>query len=307
MSELLVSVIIPAYNAERFIAETLESVFNQTYRPLEVIVVDDGSTDGTAEIVKNYQKSSTVGSEPADGADLFYVYQENSGPSAARNNGLRSARGEYVAFVDADDLWTRNKLERQVRYANSLKDVALVFGDSTIFNGQGVIVDSAFKKYGFPRCDDSGRIVNAFETMLEKNYIPTGTVLLRKSCLERAGFFDENIRYGEDYDLWLRIALTSEIGCIDEIQELKRIHGNNLSKDEELFFESLIGNLQKINKRFSGNLKARGVDLNVHIAERIKRCSYFYYSRRHYIDALRKLCHYFYYVSKTRIIRVFQA
>jgi len=208
MSNPLVSIIIPVYNGEKFIIETLDSVFAQTYRPIEAIVIDDGSIDKTAEIVKSYQR---LNYQTGTQGSLIYIHQKNSGPSKARNTGIKAAKGDYIAFLDADDLWTPMKLERQMEYITSNNKISLVFGDMKVFNDKGISADSSFKKKGYPPCDERGRVLNAFERLVEKNYIPSGTVLLKKKCFENAGYFDESISHGEDYDLWLRIALKYQI------------------------------------------------------------------------------------------------
>src|SRR3989338_5628145 len=116
MSNPLVSVIIPAYNVEKVIVDALDSVYAQTYRPIEVIVIDDGSTDRTPDIVTNYIASKTNLTSETNRTDikLIYVYQKNSGPSKARNAGIKTSKGEYIAFLDADDLWMQDKLEKQI-------------------------------------------------------------------------------------------------------------------------------------------------------------------------------------------------
>jgi glycosyltransferase involved in cell wall biosynthesis len=292
MNNPLVSVIIPAYNAEAYISEALESVFAQTYRPFEIIVVDDGSTDKTAEIVKNYQTSKTT---KTNETNLIYIYQSNSGPSKARNEGMKVAKGDYIAFLDADDLWTPMKLEKQVNYMLSNREVFLVFGDMMIFNEQGVVVESTFKKNGYPECDRRGKVLNAFERLIERNYIPSGTVLLKRDCFEKVGYFDENIRHGEDYDLWLRISLMFHIGCIPEVLRLKRIHGDSLSKDSEGFYKSRIYILNKLNKNYSNLINAkcgRDFKINNYTLKAIRGLSYFYYLKKDYLKALKTFAQY---------------
>ena len=283
MSKPLVSIIIPAYNSEKYISETLNSILSQTYRNMEIIVVDDGSSDRTAEIIKSYQTKRN------DKPDLIYIHQLNAGPSNARNTGIRAAKGKYIAFLDSDDLWTDGKLEKQVSYMEANSDVALVFGDMSLFSSEGTLTESAFRKYGFPQCDQRGRVTNAFKELLERNYISTGTVLLKKECFGSAGYFDELLKYAEDYDLWLRISLMFKIGCIPEIFRSKRMHDSNLAKEEESFYKSNIYILHKIKKNYSPAIAHRKININNYIFKAIKKLSYFYYIKKQYIKALRAL------------------
>ena len=124
-----VSVIIPIYNAEKFISGTIESVIAQTYQDWEIIAVDDGSTDKTPEILTKYKKKLS--------SNLQVITQENSGVSIARNKGIPAARGEYIAFLDHDDLWTPEKLEKQVKLLDSNKELGLVYSDSYVIDECG--------------------------------------------------------------------------------------------------------------------------------------------------------------------------
>ena len=292
MNNPLISVIIPAYNAEEFIAETLDSVLIQNYRPIEVIIINDGSTDRTAEIIKDYQLIKNSKFYNSDEINLVYIFQENAGQSKARNAGIRAAKGKYIAFLDADDLWTPIKLERQMKYLESNSEISLVFGDMMIFDKEGILVDSAFKKYGYPECDKNGRVLNAFENLLDQNFISVGTVLLKKNCLEVSGYFDESIRYAEDYDLWLRITLKFGIGCIPEIFRLKRMHDFNLSNNKVNFYYSRIYILNKLNAHYSNILKSKGIALNKYVSETMKELSYFFYLKKQYKNAIKMMFRY---------------
>ena len=292
MNNPLVSVIIPAYNADKFISQAFDSVFAQSYRPIEIIVVDDGSTDSTAEIIKDYQVIKNSKFYNSDEINLIYIFQENAGQSKARNAGIRAAKGKYIAFLDADDLWTPIKLERQMNYLESNSEISLVFGDMMIFDKEGILVDSAFKKYGYPECDKNGRVLNAFENLLDRNFISVGTVFLKKNCLEGSGYFDESIRYAEDYDLWLRITLKFEIGCIPEIFRFKRMHDSNLSNNKVNFYYSRIYILNKLNAHYSNILKSKSIALNKYVSETIKELSYFFYLKKQYKNAIKMMFKY---------------
>jgi len=207
-----VSVIIPVYNGERFIAQAVDSVLNQTYRDFELIVVDDGSTDKTAEILKSY------------GSQIIYIYQPNRERSAARNTGIRHAQGEYLAFLDADDVWLPHKLQRQVQLLDQASEVGLVYGWAYFIDETGQRVNLSGKEM---LCSfESGTRV--FEPLLFENVIASPTVMIRRHCIDTVGFFDESMTYTEDWDMWLRIAVHYKVGIINEPLACYRINGDSL-------------------------------------------------------------------------------
>ena len=237
----LVSVIIPVYNAEQFVAQAIQSALAQTYRSYEIIVIDDGSTDKTKSALETF------------GDKIHCLYQENKGPSAARNAGMRIARGKYICFLDADDLWTPEKLEVQVSFMEKNDDIALVFSDHEDFNEDGIILSSFLgekqKTFGlFPI--KVGPIGNAFGKLVLENFISTPTVMFRKFCLEKVGLFDEEIRSVEDRDLWLRISAMFTIACIPKIFCKRRVHKTNISTLREISLRGKIRVLEKNWKLF---------------------------------------------------------
>jgi len=193
MSEL-VSIIMPAYNAGRYVAESIRSVLAQTHADWELLVVDDGSTDDTARI---------VGGLVAADARVKYVRRENGGQGAARNTGLRAARGGVIAFLDADDLWLPEKLEAQLAVMCET-GADLVYCDGFIFSEDGGPERGDFFAVVPGRVEgpEMLRLLYAY------NRIATLSVILRRGALERVGPFDESrhIQNCEDYDLWLRVA-----------------------------------------------------------------------------------------------------
>jgi glycosyltransferase involved in cell wall biosynthesis len=207
-----VSVIIPTYNHAEYLPEALDSVLNQTYEDYEIIVVDDGSTDNTKDIMKPYLH------------EIHYIHQENSGPSKARNNGIRISSGQYIAFLDADDRWTPDKLEIQVQLFDLSPEVGLVFADAEVLEASQTEGISFFEMVGFRKTQttDSGEVSGAFEKLLEKNFIQTGTVIARRECFERVGFFDESLKLAEDKDMWLRIAGLYKIQAVPKVLLKKR-------------------------------------------------------------------------------------
>ncbi len=206
-----ISVVIPAYNAERFIAQAVESALSQSVPPLEVVVVDDGSRDGTGSVVGNY-----------DGR-VSYIRQANAGPAAARNRGIREAKGEWIAFLDSDDFWDRNHLELLVNEAGTRKDIALVYSGKKYVDIDGKHIPNAHKQTQFP----SGWI---FSEMFDANYISsTSVVLAKRETLSRLGGFNEGMRNSEDYDLWLRIAAEAPMCGVPAYTVNYRRHESNLT------------------------------------------------------------------------------
>lgn len=174
---LFVSVIIPVYNGEKFIAGAIQNVIDQQYNPLEIIIIDDGSTDQTANIVSQFNNQ------------VKYVYQNNSSPAAARNKGITIAKGDVIAFLDADDLWSKNKLSIQLNYLVNNPEFGIV---------QGLI--QQMKPSQFSEAESF-----VFENIHQPyNYINIGSAIYRKSVFEQVGLFDEKMTYGEDVDWFFR-------------------------------------------------------------------------------------------------------
>lgn len=194
-----VSIIIPAYNAARYIPRALRSVLSQTYPHLEVVVVDDGSTDDTADVVRG------IGDDR-----VRYLYQANTGQGAARNHGIRASRGEYLAFLDADDIYLPQKAERQVELLSCQDHYSVVYCNMLHFDSQRPWV--GYKKRTAYR---SG---NLLPELLRTSLINLNTVMMTRKVLAQVGGFAERGRYySEDWDLWLRLTLAGvEFGYLDE-------------------------------------------------------------------------------------------
>ncbi len=170
-----ISVIIPCYNNKPYIRECLNSVLSQTFSDYEVIVVDDGSTDGTGEIIQNYLPR------------VRYLRQSNQGPAAARNAGIEAASGEYIAFQDADDLWYPEKLEMQLKFMEANPRFAWAYSDMCTFNEKQILQASWFSD----RPTHQGKV---FEQLINNNFIPTITVMIKKEFLLSMNCFDVNLR-----------------------------------------------------------------------------------------------------------------
>jgi len=207
MAPARITAIVPTFNSERYIRDTVESVLTQTYPVHEVIVVDDGSTDGTEQALARYA------------GRIRYIRQTNAGPPVARNTGLARATGDWIALLDSDDLWVRTKTERQMDYLENHPACGLVYTDMKTFDDTGIIEESV--KVSRNLTMPSGRI---FPQMFAETLFQTSAVLIRKSCLDTVGGFDETLRMGDDYDLFLRIARNFELGYVDEPLVLYRQH-----------------------------------------------------------------------------------
>jgi glycosyltransferase involved in cell wall biosynthesis len=212
-----VSVIIPTYNRAGLLPQTIQSALDQTFADLEILVVDDGSTDGTEQVVQKFADSR-----------LIYIRQAHSGlPAVARNTGLRHARGEYIAFLDSDDLWLPEKLALQVQYMDAHRELGLSYSNAYQFvhdpgtHNSRPMVDTAVVKSG-----------HTFERLYGRQVIPNLTVMIRASVLEKAGTFDSDPRLmaNEDYEYWLRIAYHYPIGFLDRPLALYRQHPEGISK-----------------------------------------------------------------------------
>lgn len=212
----LVSVIIPTYNRAGTIAAAIRSVQEQTYAPVEIIVVDDGSTDDTRSVMAGFGEAVT------------YVRQPHTGqPAATRNAGLRVARGVFCALLDSDDLYLPDKLALQVAALSVHPDVGLVYSDGRFFRHDpaqpaGRVLD------GLP--SPSGDV---FPELLRGNFLSTPTVLIRRLCLDAVGLFDERPDFlaVEDYDLWLRIAAQFPVLYVPGDVAAIRRHGGSISRD----------------------------------------------------------------------------
>ncbi|MGH9541796.1 MAG: glycosyltransferase family 2 protein [Terriglobales bacterium] len=212
-----VSAIVPCYNTAKYLPAALDSVIAQTYGDWEIVLVDDGSTDNTPAIAAEYKKRL--------GDRLQYVRQENRGLSAARNTAIRSARGEFLAILDADDIWLPERLARGVALMDADAEVALLHS--------GVLfMDAAGQPLFHPRQDRrrlSGRIARQIYT--REIHLPCPTVLIRASVLRSVGLFDEGMRATEDRDLWFRIASRHKVGYVDDVLAGYRVSAGSMSSD----------------------------------------------------------------------------
>ncbi len=211
--DVQVSVIVPSYNYGRYLGEAIESALAQTLTQIEVIVVDDGSTDNTPEVLSRY----------ADNPRVRYVRQENRGLSASRNLGIRLAQSEFVAFLDADDRWKPDKLARQLAQFTG-NDVGLVFCGRETFDENGTVTLAP------ARTDDCDRVL---ELMTVSTVFSPSSVVARKRCFEEVGGFDEALKKVEDREMWIRIAQRYAFHCVEDCLVEIRVHDRALSRQIE--------------------------------------------------------------------------
>jgi glycosyltransferase involved in cell wall biosynthesis len=205
-----VSVVIPTYNRAWCLREAVDSVLSQDFRDFELIVVDDGSTDPTPQLLEGY------------GPTIRVLRQDNRGVSAARNAGIAAGRGALIAFLDSDDLWLPGKLERQVAFFDSQADALICQTEELwVRNGRRVNPGKRHRKR-------SGLI---FEPSLELCLVSPSAVMVRRVLFERVGLFDEGLPACEDYDLWLRVSCRYPVHLIDSVLIVKRGgHSDQLSR-----------------------------------------------------------------------------
>jgi glycosyltransferase involved in cell wall biosynthesis len=260
-----VSVIIPAYNAEKFLERAIRSVLAQAFDDYEIIVVDDGSTDKTAEVASSFK-------------EVHLFHQERSRQAAARNRGIKEAQGSYIAFLDADDEWLPDKLKQQLSFMEGEK-FAISFTDSYhLYNGNKVLYSSIAKPSG-------GEIA---EELLKNSFITTNTVVAAKKLLDKFAGFSTAPEYvgHEDYELWLRMALEGvEFGYLDK--PLANYYAGHESSSSSVFrmWVSLIGALEAVLPELPENLQVTARNsialLSAQVAVQCFR-GHRYHEARHY-------------------------
>jgi glycosyltransferase involved in cell wall biosynthesis len=230
MTPAPVTVVVPTYNSGHLVGDALTSVLAQTAPPEAVIVIDDGSTDDTAARLARY------------GARVRSIHQSNQGVSAARNRGLREARSEFVAFLDADDVWHPRKLEIQLSVLRARPDFGLL--------GTGTFSWPAEAAPELSREPAAGRLVEVpWEQLAVRNVFVTSSVLVRRAVLDRVGEFDTRLQGPEDYDLWLRVAEAAPTGNLDSPLTGYRDAPGSLSKQARRMEEGMLRIVAKLGER----------------------------------------------------------
>lgn len=221
-SKPVISVIIPTYNSAQYIVKTLESVFAQTYKDYEVIVVDDSSTDNTKDVLTPYM------------GRIKYIYKQNGGPASARNTGIKAASGSYVAFLDSDDIWMPEKLGEQAELVINDDELALVFSNRIDFDENDIERNREIAKKFIA---DDMRL-----NIWWDNPVTTSSVLMKRACFNEIGVFDEakDVEGSEDCDMWLRVACKYRIGYLPKVLVRHRVRnsGHNRSNIERAYSSS---------------------------------------------------------------------
>lgn len=226
--KLLISVLMPIYKGERFVAHAIESVLGQTYPHIELIIVNDGSPDNSAAVIRHYLADVRV----------KYIEQQNAGVASARNTALRHATGAYIGLCDQDDEWLPHKAEKQIAYMQAHPDAGLVHGDVDYIdeNGQPLPHEPYFPAAVSGQC---------FARMYMGNPVMAVAAVFRRSLVDAIGGFDPSIKYADDYDLWLRIAAQHAVGYIDEPVARYRWHAENNSHHQVAIREYTLRVLRK--------------------------------------------------------------
>lgn len=225
-----VSVVIPTYNRAQYIGACLKSVLDQSFSDFEILVIDDGSTDNTREVVARFK-------DPR----ISYEWQANSGrPSVPRNRGIELSRGDYIAFLDSDDLWLPSKLEKQMAVAKRHPEAALIYCLARQFDETGdkdLVSPYRLKRSG-----------SVYPFLLFYSFIPALTVLVQRRHLAQVGVFDTRPEFKavEDYELWLRMAARYPVRFVPEVLAKYRIHGSNISADKFAEFDKLEALYKKV-------------------------------------------------------------
>ena len=220
----MISVIMPVFNGKKFIEEALQSIENQGRTDFEVIVVDDGSTDSTVKIVKTWPRP------------IQYIYQSNQGPAYARNVGIEAAKGDFIAFLDADDTWPLGKITTQIALLNQYSAIELVWGKTNYFF-ENEILSTQYEGYTM----GVEPIFNAF----------LGAALFRKTTFDKVGLFDITLRFGEDVD-WYNRAREMKVGILksEDVGLFYRVHNHNSTHNTVALNQ---GTVQLLKKKLDRN------------------------------------------------------
>lgn len=283
-----VSVVIPAYNAEDYIAATIESVFAQTCQDYEIIVVDDGSTDRTLQVLRNFEPRIKVLAKP------------NGGPASARNLAIKNSVGEFIAFLDSDDLWAPGKLAEQIAFLDQHPEVSLLFGEALMFseiNGEKIIQ----RKIGYTGDP-------TFRQLLFGDFIPNSTVIIRRACIERVGLLNESrdLIAVEDYEYWMRIAHAFPMAGIAKPLAYYCIRDGNLMGDGgniDRGHDLAIAAIKEIERQFPQIWEETQVDRDLLFARLQIRAAFAWKERGQWRECLKRFARAFKITRKPRVFR----
>jgi len=232
-----VSVIIPVYNGEKYLKETIDSVLKQTYQDFEIIIVDDASTDSSPEIIRSFIKKYP------DKIKLFWHKKNKGCPAATKNTGIKHAKGDFIAFLDQDDVWLPRKLEKQINILKSNDRLIANFTNGYIFDDPKN--KAIAKRWAYITPFPDFYVVR--KRLLKENFIlSSSSALVRAKILKKAGGFDEKMKLADDYDLWFRLTFYGKFSFIQEPLFNWRFHTESLSFNEEKHINDLIYFFKKI-------------------------------------------------------------
>ncbi len=222
----LVSAVIASYNMAQYLPQAVNSVLAQTYRNLEVRIVDDGSTDDTRQVVRQWEADPRV----------HVLFQKNAGAANAKNQGMKASRGAFVALLDADDIWLPQKLAHQMALFKATPQVGLVYSDYARMDGEGRALPQALTRM------HRGWVAGP---LLVENFVAYSAVVMRRECLERTGYFDESLSMGFDYDLWLRLSAHYRFDYVPEATVRYRVWSGQLSRNYKKRWQVAIQTTQR--------------------------------------------------------------
>ncbi|MCG3138788.1 MAG: hypothetical protein HJJLKODD_02657 [Phycisphaerae bacterium] len=222
----LISVIIPSYNSAHLLPQTLDSVLSQTCPDYEVVVIDDGSTDQTAQLYDRYP------------APVRFISQKNAGNAAARNRGITESRGRWLCFLDADDLWLPNKLEYQLQDLSNHPDIRISFPGGERFHDNGQVEQVAA---GPRHANDIWSALLQYQPFVSS----LSGVMAHRSCFDRAGVFDQQLKLSVDWDMWIRLAVHFRLRWFDEVLVRVRVHPQGANRQTELRLRMYLQCLEK--------------------------------------------------------------
>lgn len=242
-NDCLISVIIPVYNAEKYISQTLESVAKQTYTNIEIVIVNDNSVDSSEKIIYEWMHNNTI-------KIIYHKNKQNLGVAEARKVGIEISTGELVAFLDADDIWVSSKLKKQVQYFIEHPNIVLVHTYMRGFNDQIFYKSSKFQQ----------KLVNQLEgyiynRLLMGNMLCTSSVIVKKQIFSEVGYFCKEYSPSEDWDIWLKIAYHYPIGLIKEYLVNYRDVSSGISKNIEAYKKAVISVFNKHFENIESNQK----------------------------------------------------
>ncbi len=290
----LVSVIIPCFNCEKFIIDALDSIFFQNYENIEVVIVDDGSTDQSCSIIKNYPKT------------LNLLHQNNQGPAAARNTGVKHSKGSLIAFLDADDVWLPKKLKVQVDLILKNKDIDIIFGTfgriDTKTNYKSLIQSH---QYNNLTTQDTSYPEWIYHKMLLDSCIHIITALINRSLFEELNGFDVQLKTGEDYDFWLRATQKTKVIKLNKAVSLYRENPESTThvlRDENNEEKALLKAIKKFGLTSPSGQTVSKKEMDARMYELNFRHAYLHFKNNSYCTAKRYFIKSFAYKSNFKLI-----